>query len=182
MKKMNKEALIAELKDDLIDMDGSDWEYAEGYNAAIEKAVDLIENSLYEHKKPVVPRFVIDWFERNKDDFEQNIYDLSVDLNRIGVSPRSEFESWFMLNQNKPTETLVKMKLYGYEVEKEPQWVVRHDGRIKGSYFREFNGLDGAPFNSIIGASLESAYKFDSEEKAEAVALLIDGEVEELEE
>lgn len=177
---MNKEALIAELRNELIDMDGSDWEYVEGYNAATTKAMDLIANNLCEPEKPVVPKYVARWFEDNKFRFEQSIYGLSVHLYGKSRPLFSEFEHWFMGITNKPIETLVKMKLFGYEVKKEPQWVVRHDGRIQGSYFREFNGLDGIPFNSVLGAGLKNAYKFDSKEKAEAVALLIDGEVEEV--
>ena len=79
-----------------------------------------IINQLNEPKKPVVPQFIADWYEENKDDFEYSVQRLCVH----GCEPVRKIDTWFDSDVNKPIETLVKMKLYGYEVEKERLYTV----------------------------------------------------------
>ena len=67
--------------------------------------------------KPVVPQFVADWYEEHKDDIEYNLYNLCTDFRKQKL--RVDLHVWFGDDINKPIETLVKMKLFGYEVEKE---------------------------------------------------------------
>ena len=73
-------------------------------------------------KKPVVPQFVADWYEENKDYFEWNLYNLCVDFHARKLN--EDLRVWFRDINNKPIETLVKMKLFGYEVEKEKLYTV----------------------------------------------------------
>ena len=68
-------------------------------------------------KKPVVPQFVADWYEEHKDDIEYNLYNLCTDFRKQKL--RVDLHVWFGDDNNKPIETLVKMKLFGYEVEYE---------------------------------------------------------------
>lgn len=68
-------------------------------------------------EKPVVPQFVADWYEEHKDNFECNLYDFFL-LYHKGKLQKDLYD-WFTTNSNKPIETLVKMKLFGYEIEKE---------------------------------------------------------------
>ena len=92
----------------------------DAYEAGFEEAKhNVLYNSCFlnEPEKPVVPQYVADWYEENKDYFEWNLYNLCVDLHKR-VLPDDLLE-WFANNNNKPIETLVKMKLFGYEVEKE---------------------------------------------------------------
>ena len=70
-------------------------------------------------KKPVVPQYVADWYEENKDDFERNLYNF-FRLYHEGLLQR-DLDDWFTNNRNKPIETLAKMKLFGYEVDKEKE-------------------------------------------------------------
>lgn len=72
--------------------------------------------------KPTVPQFVADWYEENKDDFEYNLYRLCIDFREKKL--RANLRGWFGTDVNKPIEMLVKMKLYGYEVEKEKLYTV----------------------------------------------------------
>ena len=69
-----------------------------------------------EPEKPIVPKYVADWYEENKDYFEWNLYNLCVDFHQQEL-PDDLYE-WFNGISNKPIETLVRMKLFGYEVEK----------------------------------------------------------------
>ena len=42
-----------------------------------------------------------------------------------------KFSKWLGDFENDPVETLVKMKLYGYTVEKEPKYTVKIKGKIE---------------------------------------------------
>ena len=72
-----------------------------------------------EPQKVTVPKFVADFYESIKDDFENKVYDLCVQYNRDNGELSSEVDGWFDFEKNEPIQTLVKMKLYGYEVEQE---------------------------------------------------------------
>ena len=90
--------------------------YQKGFEKAKELAL-LHSNSLDEPEKPVVPQFVADWYEEHKDDIEYNLYNLCTDFRKQKL--RVDLHVWFGDDNNKPIETLVKMKLFGYEVEYE---------------------------------------------------------------
>lgn len=71
-------------------------------------------------EKPVVPRYVAEFFEaiKDDDDFEYRVYELCTEVYK-GKLPITnyEFYKWFTDNNNKPIQTLVDMSDYGYEVE-----------------------------------------------------------------
>lgn len=97
-----------------------------GFNFDIEmipkgEALEIV-NQLDEPEKPVVPRYVADLYESIKDDLEGGVYELCIQLYNCDLDGRIKF--WFDCDDNKPIETLVKMKLYGYEVEKEKLYTV----------------------------------------------------------
>lgn len=81
-----------------------------------------IVNQLNEPERPVVPQFVADWYEDNKDDFEYNVYDLCVKFHEYELN--REIKNWFDSADNKPIETLVMMHKFGYEVKKEKLYTV----------------------------------------------------------
>ena len=118
---MNKQELIRRLKAAITEPALNDYQRVE--NIALTYALGLVE----ELEKPVVPQYVADWYEEHKDDFEYSIRCLCVH----GCLPKRKIDTWFDSSDNKPIETLVKMKLFGYEVEKEKQYVVviPDDGR-----------------------------------------------------
>ena len=87
------------------------------------QVIDLV-SQIDEPQKPVVPKFVADFYESIKDDFEDKVYDLCLQFNRDNGELSSEVWEWFGCGKNEPIQTLVKMKLYGYEVEKEKLYTV----------------------------------------------------------
>lgn len=91
----------------------------EGINFAL-YAIDSID----EPEKPVVPQYVADWYEKNEYSLERNIYTLCIRSYQREL-PKEEFSKWFDDVRNKAIETLVKMKLYGYEVEKEKLYTAK---------------------------------------------------------
>lgn len=90
-----------------------------------EFVLDLIEQ-LDEPQKPVVPKFVADWYEENKVDFEGNLFrciDCIPDL--YDEEELNDFEEWVIDSRTKPFQTLVNMHQFGYTVEKEPKYTVK---------------------------------------------------------
>lgn len=80
-------------------------------------------------EKPVVPQYVADWYEGNKQNLDLNLSSLAFDLaTNSTIYYREEFKEW--VNDNKKTfiTTLVNMRQFGYEVEKE----IRYTVRVKG--------------------------------------------------
>ena len=74
-------------------------------------------------EKPVVPQFVADWYEKNKEDFDYNLWDY---LTSWEQQKGDDFKEW--VNNNNIFQTLVNMDQFGYEVEGE----VRYTVRVKG--------------------------------------------------
>ena len=95
----------------------------------IEQLDELVR--LPEPKKPIIPRFVADWYEKNKDNFEFNVQCLCVhncELDR-------KMNNWFDNKDNKPIETLVMMHKFGYEIEKEKLYIARNKTTGEHLYF-----------------------------------------------
>lgn len=101
-------------------------------------------------KKPVVPQFVADWYEENKDNFEYSVQCLCVH----GCAPARQIDIWFDNDDNKPIVTLVKMKLFGYEVEKEKLYRAknRHTGEYLCYCFEFFHDKNSSSENQRFTA------------------------------
>lgn len=145
---------------------------ADSYLLAIQ-LVEQIEET--KQDKPVVKPFVADWYERSKWHLEENIFDITVDIYKEGA--RTDFKKWFDDASNKPVETLIKMKLFGYTVEQPKRWVVKYQN---DDYFLCMTVGSGFGSPSACTKIKEKAYPFADKKKAEAVATLIDGSAEEI--
>lgn len=160
---MNKEELKDKVWDTIsaLNQDGKmDFYLQHKFNDVL-ASIDQLD----EPKKVVVPAFVADWFEENKDDLDYEIFSLNLDIyekdkrgNTISVLCDSqEMLDWANApDDNKPIETLVKMKLYGYEVEKEKPQVIKV---LENLYLAEPLG-DTASHRITTTWDLGSAYKF----------------------
>lgn len=106
---------------------------------SIARAEDLYD-SFFE--KPVVPQFVADWYEENKKDYDYELWDY---LSSWEDQKEDDFKKWIgeSYKSDKPIITLVNMHQFGYEVEKEPRYMVRVKG-ISGnnSYLNQEDGED----------------------------------------
>ena len=96
----------------------------------IDEPVKPPEPEPWKPEKPIVPQFVADWYEENKDCLERNLYNLCVDFHKREL--QDDLYEWFTNCKNKPIQTIVKMKLYGYEVEKEKLYTARL--KVSGEY------------------------------------------------
>lgn len=89
-------------------------------------AEDLYD-SLFE--KPVVPKFVADWYEGNKQNLDLNLSGLVFDLaTNSPIYYQEEFKAWVEDNKETFITTLINMHQFGYEVEKEKRYTVRVKG------------------------------------------------------
>lgn len=79
--------------------------------------------------KPVVPQFVADWYEENKDEFEINLFQCIGELVECyDKDSSSKFEDWLTDDDTEALTILVNMHQFGYEVEDEPRYTVRVKG------------------------------------------------------
>lgn len=125
---MNKQELINKLQKLLTtpsEISGYDFDY--GHDFGVERAILLAEDldepvRPPELEKPVVPQFVAEWYEKNKDGLGWSLYTLCVDFYKRKL--QDDLHNWFKYDDNKPIETLIKMKLFGYEIEKEKLYEV----------------------------------------------------------
>lgn len=102
------------------------------FNYGLDKALSIIKQ-LDEPEKPVVPQFVADWYEDNKDEFEYNLYRLCIDF--YGRKLHEDLHEWFDNDKNKPIEVLVLMNKFGYEVEKEKLYTVKFSNEDFGKTY-----------------------------------------------
>lgn len=76
--------------------------------------------------KPVVPKYVADWYEENKDVFNEEIGEYLANWDDVGWD---NFERWMSTAyENEAITALVNMHQFGYEVEDEPRYMVRIKG------------------------------------------------------
>ena len=130
---MKKKEVVEKIENVIPDFILNDFQ--RGKETGLSYALELVEE-LDEPEKPVVPQFVADWYEENKNDFEYNLYRLCIDF--YGRKLHEDLHEWFKFDKNKPIETLVKMKLYGYEVEKEKLYIAKN--KITNSYLGKNGG------------------------------------------
>ena len=126
---MNKQELIGTLRKLLTKpSEGTDFDY--GHDYGIQRAIYLAEDldeqqaPINKPEKPVVPQFVADFYESIKDDFENKVYELCLQYKHRGDELPQGVAWWLGDSRNKPIVTLVKMKLFGYEVKKEKLYTV----------------------------------------------------------
>ena len=90
--------------------------------------------------KPVVPQYVADWYEKHKDNLEDEIYYLI--RNWDDKERTSDFCKWFDDTKNEAIKTLVNMHQFGYEVEKEKRYLVKMKGIAKISAYLNLDNDD----------------------------------------
>ena len=151
---MNKQELIDKLKKQLTTpsiIKGSDFDC--GHNYGIELAI-IFARQLEEPEKPVVPQFVVDWYEEHKDDFEGGVYGLCTQFYEDEAQLSDELHDWFVFSGNKPIETLVMMHKFGYEVEKEKLYRAknRHTGEYLCYCFKFYHDKNSSSENQRFTA------------------------------
>ena len=89
----------------------------------VDRIIDTIKQ-LDEPRKVKVKKFVADWYEEHKDEFEYNVWDWLSSKSESGKID-SKFAFWLNDVDNTPIQTLVNMHQFGYEVEEEKRYLVK---------------------------------------------------------
>lgn len=76
---------------------------------------------LDEPRKVKVKQFVADWYERNENNLDYNIWEYIYNWDD---QEESEFKNWFNCSK-KAFQTLVNMHQFGYEVDEEKRYLVK---------------------------------------------------------
>ena len=144
-------------------------EFFRGFSAALDITKNLV-NQMDDPKPLIIPHFVADWIESKKkkgDKFARVM--LNFHNNSIEYSINKYIDNNY--------ETFAMAWLVdNYTIEKEPEWIVFYS-QYRNKCFKDFKGINGFKYGSF-----KEAIKFTSKEKAEAVALLTGGNVEEVDE
>lgn len=114
---------------------------------------------LDEPEKVKVPQFVVDWYEKHKDGLEYDIWEYIYNFDK---QQNSEFFEWMNHANNKPLQTIVNMHQFGYEVEKEPKYMVKIKSTKCSTTFLIFSELTGAWFFSVaiyLGVRFKHTHK-----------------------
>lgn len=129
---------------------------------------------LDEQPKVTVPKFVADWIKQCKEkatlaDCLKGYYEISI-LQTVGSE---DFQNWVADNEN--DELTAKAWMFGYEVEKEPKFIVK----VGSLYLIE---PLGDTYDSTIRTTWnhKNAYKFTIYDMAQTHANKFGGEVEEV--
>lgn len=101
-----------------------------------------------EPEKPVVPRYVADFYESIKDDFEYGVYELCVNFYNCDLS--GKIKHWFDCNDTNPIQVLVNMHQFGYEVEKEKLYTVELPNPNGGTHLVLCKDCDGKLFFDVF--------------------------------
>ncbi|HAP4931519.1 TPA: DUF1642 domain-containing protein [Enterococcus faecalis] len=98
-------------------------EWSRGYDDGVNAAIDVTKE-LKVQEKPIVPKFVAEWFEDNFEELDWELGGVLINAFNTNRNERSDFQDWLVDTTNYPIETLIRMKLFGYEVEKEQFYYV----------------------------------------------------------
>ncbi|CIX88800.1 DUF1642 domain-containing protein [Streptococcus pneumoniae] len=114
---------------------------------------DIVDKSKI---KVVVPQFVADWYEENKDSFEFNVWDWIAFRDEAKKSENREFNNWINNSRENPIQTLVNMHQFGYEVEEEKRYTVVMKATKQPLYY---NAMDKKLFFSMGGLATKFTRK-----------------------
>ncbi len=114
---------------------------------------DIVDKSKI---KVVVPQFVADWYEENKDSFEFNVWDWIAFRDEAKKSENREFNNWINNSRENPIQTLVNMHQFGHEVEEEKRYTVVTKATKQPLYY---NAMDKKLFFSMGGLATKFTRK-----------------------
>lgn len=108
----------------------------------------------------VVDKFIADWYEKHKDCLDYYIWEWNK-LNCVKETEEGrKFYLWLNDASNKPVETLVKMKLYGYKVKEE----IKYNVKVVETKQILYKSDEGAKFVDIYNTTQHKKYEFTKDE------------------
>lgn len=107
----------------------------------------------------VVDKFIADWYDKYEYNLEYKIWEWLRCPER-GEGVNKQFYLWLNNCDNKPVETLVKMKLYGYKVKEE----IKYNVKVVETKQILYKSDEGAKFVDIYNTTQHKKYEFTKEE------------------
>ena len=90
---------------------------------AVFRMRDLQNLLVPKQELPVVPQYVVDWYEKHKDNLEGQLQGIAYNLNKYGaMTVLNKVDGWINKTE-KPLQTLASLS-FGYEVEEEQKYRV----------------------------------------------------------
>lgn len=108
----------------------------------------------------VVDKFIADWYEKYKEDFEYKLWEWINYGADEGKRKNEQFYMWLNDCTNKPMETLVKMKMYGYKVKEE----IKYNVKVIETNQILYKGDFSVKFVDIYNTTQHKKYEFTKEE------------------
>lgn len=107
----------------------------------------------------VVDKFIADWYDKYEYNLEYKIWEWLRCPER-GEGINKQFYLWLNNCDNKPVETLVKMKLFGYKVKEE----IKYNVKVVETKQILYKSDEGAKFVDIYNTTQHKKYEFTKEE------------------
>lgn len=161
---MNKKELIKAVIELPVDASGSRPKVDHLTTLELVKLLD-------EPEKVKVPKFVADWYEQNKEDFETKLFWFIKGIPAVFYSEEDElskFEKWVVDENSKPFQTLFNMHQFGYEVDKEKKYKVKVKGIAEAYNCLNYNTVQKVYSISTTVESGVYIIKFTRKELEEA--------------
>ncbi|HEM2742843.1 TPA: DUF1642 domain-containing protein [Streptococcus suis] len=140
-----------------------------GYGSRAKTVTDII-SQIHEPLKVVVPKFVAEWYERNKDDINTALYSAIIGTYRKVNGENNDspdtFEEWIVYEDNSIL-ILVQMHLFGYEVEKEQLYTVTDGNKL---YLKEFDELNAIIIIDDVVGAVDYAKRYSDKIEAQKAA------------
>ncbi|KSU14676.1 hypothetical protein LMG9449_2516 [Lactococcus lactis subsp. lactis] len=129
-------------------------------SSKLESQIIDLKSQLQQQALPVVPDFVAKWYEKKKNKLEIAVYSINTSIDKKSFNDLTKIEKWFEGVENKPIETIFKMK-DGYTVEKPQLFYLKN--KITGMYlssdgkeFYEHHKIHGFKFTQSKIHSMET--------------------------
>lgn len=124
---------------ELVNPDGYGARYNKGVRDAKARVVSFFNKELV----PVVPQYVVDWYEENKVNLDYNLWNYIMDWE---YTEEDSFKRW-VNNSKDAFQTIINMHQFGYKVKEDKKYRVKliHGGQylytdLSGeTYFTAFN-------------------------------------------
>ena len=107
----------------------------------------------------MVDKFIADWYDKYEYNLEYKIWEWLRCPER-GEGINKQFYLWLNNCDNKPVETLVKMKLYGYKVKEE----IKYNVKVVETKQILYKSDEGAKFVDVYNTTQHKKYEFTKEE------------------
>nr|DAN18174.1 MAG TPA: Protein of unknown function (DUF1642) [Caudoviricetes sp.] len=107
----------------------------------------------------VVDKFIADWYDKYEYNLEYKIWEW-LRCPEKGEGRNKQFYLWLNNCDNKPVETLVKMKLYGYKVKEE----IKYNVKVVETKQILYKSDEGVKFVDVYNTTQHKKYEFTKEE------------------